>query len=78
MATQSLVAYVHDHVIENRFVEVLGKEKAKVFISTLISIYNGNHQLKECDPRSIASAAGLAAITGLSISPTLGQAYIVP
>lgn len=78
MANQSLSTYVHTPPVEGRFVEVLGEKKAKVFISTLISVCNGNKQLLECDPRSIVGAAGLAAITDLSISPTLGQAYIVP
>lgn len=74
----SLSTYVHKPAIENRFIEVLGEKKAKNFISTLIGIYNGNPKLQECHPVSIVGAAGLAAITDLSISPTLGQAYIVP
>lgn len=78
MANQSLSTYVHQPFIEERFIEVLGEKKAKTFISALINICNGSKQLQECDPRSITAAAGLAAITDLSISPTLGQAYIVP
>lgn len=78
MADQSLSAYVNTPVIMNRFVELLGEKKAKAFASALITICSGNQQLKQCDPRSITGAAGLAATTGLSISPTLGQAYIVP
>lgn len=78
MATQSLSTYVHQPFVEGRFIEVLGEKKAKTFISALINICNGNPKLQECDPRSITAAAGLAAITDLSISPTLGQAYIVP
>ena len=74
----SLSTYVHKPAIEKRFIDVLGEKKAKNFISTLISVCNGNYQLQECDKRSIVGAAGLAAITDLSISPTLGQAYIVP
>ena len=78
MATETLSTYVHQPFVEGRFIEVLGEKKAKTFISTLISICNGNPKLKECEHRSIVGAAGLAAITDLSISPTLGQAYIVP
>ena len=77
MATQnqSLSAYVNSPAIMNRFIELLGEKKAKVFTSAIVSVCNGNNQLKECDPRTII---GVAAITDLSISPSLGQAYIVP
>lgn len=77
MATQSLSTYVNSPVIMNRFIELLGEKKAKAFVSAIITVCNGNEQLKECDPRTITGAAGLAATTGLSISPSLGQAYIV-
>lgn len=80
MATteQSLSAYVNSEPIMSRFVEVMGKKKAKVFTSALISVCNNNKQFADCDKRTIIGAAGLAAITDLSISPSLGQAYIVP
>ena len=78
MANQSLSTYVHQPLVEGRFIEVLGEKEAKRFISALINICNGSKQLQECDSRSITAAAGLAAVTGLSISPSLGQAYIVP
>ena len=77
MANQSLTAYVNSPNIMNRFIELLGEKKAKAFTSALISVCNGNDQLKECDSRTIVGAAGLAAMTNLSISPSLGQAYIV-
>ena len=69
--------YLDDPIIKNRFVEVLGEKKAVAFTSALLTIYNGNEQLQQCDPRSILGAAGLAATVDLSITPTLGQAYIV-
>lgn len=78
MATQSLSTYVNSPAIMNRFIELLGEKKAKTFTSAIVSVCNGNNQLKECDPRTIVGAAGLAAMTNLSISPSLGQAYIVP
>ena len=78
MATETLSTYVQRPLVAKRFVEVLGEKEAKRFCSALISIYNGSKQLQECTPYSITAAAGLAAVTGLSISPTLGQAYIVP
>lgn len=73
----NLPAMLNSEVIKNRFNEVLGK-KAPQFISALLNIYNGNEQLQQCDPRSILGAAGLAATVDLSLTPSLGQAYIVP
>lgn len=63
--------------IKNRFNEVLGKN-APAFISALISVYNGNALLQKCPGKSILGAAGLAATLNLSITPSLGQAYIIP
>ena len=77
MANQSLTQYLETPAIATRFSEVLGGEAA-AFKSALINIYNANSQLQQCDPRSILGAAGLAAVTKLSITPSLGQAYIVP
>lgn len=73
----NLPALMSKDSIKNRFNEILGKNSA-AFMSTLLNIYNGNAQLQNCDARSILGAAGLAAVTNLSITPSLGQAYIVP
>lgn len=73
----NLPALLNNEVIKNRFNEVLGK-KAASFTSALLNIYNGNPQLQQCDARSILGAAGIAATLNLSITPSLGQAYIVP
>ena len=79
MATKqsTLPALLNSDTIKNRFVEVLGKDAA-TFSSALLNIYNSNKQLQECDAWSILGAAGLAATLKLSITPSLGQAYIVP
>ena len=77
MANQNLPALLNSDVIKNRFNEVLGKNAAG-FTSALLNIYQGNRQLQDCDARSILGAAGLAATLKLSITPSLGQAYIVP
>ena len=74
---QNLPAMLNNEVIKNRFNEVLGKNAAG-FTSALLNIYQGSRQLQECDARSILGAAGLAATLNLSITPSLGQAYIVP
>ena len=77
MANANLPALLNAEHIKNRFNEVLGKNAAS-FTSALLNIYNVNQMLQSCDPRSILGAAGLAATLNLSITPSLGQAYIVP
>ena len=73
----NLPALLNNDVIKNRFNEVLGKNAAG-FMSALLNIYNSNQQLQNCDARSILGAAGLAATLNLSLTPSLGQAYVVP
>ena len=73
----NLPALLNTDVIKNRFNEVLGKNAAG-FTSALLNIYQSNETLQRCEPRSILGAAGLAATLNLSITPSLGQAYIVP
>ena len=78
MANQSLAVYMDTHPkIKERFSEILGKSAAG-FTSALLNIWNNNRMLQSCDPRSIFGAAGLAATLKLSITPSLGQAYVVP
>lgn len=78
MANQSLAVYMDTHPkIKERFSEILGKNAAG-FTSALLNIWNNNRMLQSCDPRSIFGAAGLAATLKLSITPSLGQAYVVP
>lgn len=77
MANQNLPALLNSDSIKNRFNEVLGKNAAG-FMSALLNIWNSNNQLQSCDTRSILGSAGLAATLNLSITPSLGQAYIVP
>lgn len=58
---------------------ILGNEKtAKAFISSVISVGNGNPALRRADPMSVIGAAMVAATLNLPIVPTLGMAYIVP
>lgn len=73
----TLPALLQNDAVKKRFTEVLDKNAAN-FMQTLLTIYNSNEQLKKCDPVSILAAAGLAATLNLSISPSLGYAYIVP
>lgn len=63
--------------VKRRFEEILGS-KAPGFISSVINTVNGNTNLRECDPRTILSAAAVAASLDLPIDPNLGFAYIIP
>lgn len=77
MANTNLPTLLENEKVKARFLEVLDKN-APAFISTLLTIWSGNSKLQECDSKSILGAAGLAATLNLSISPSLGHAYIVP
>ena len=77
MANTNLPALLENEKVKARFLEVLDKN-APSFVSTLLTIWSGNNKLQECDAKSILGAAGLAATLNLSISPSLGHAYIVP
>lgn len=48
------------------------------FISSVISVTNGNSLLRKADPMTVVGAAMVAATLQLPIIPTLGLAYIVP
>ena len=73
----SLPQLLEKDAVKKRFVEILDKN-ATGFIQSLLTIYNSSDSLKKCDAKSILAAAGLAATLNLSISPSLGHAYIVP
>lgn len=73
----SLSGLLSSPAIKARFEEVL-KEKAASFISSALSVVNGNPNLKIADPNSIVFALGVAASMDLQINPNLGQAYIIP
>ena len=77
MANQSLTVWLKDEGIKKKIAENLGKNAAS-FTSALLNIYQNNKLLQECDGRSILGAGMLAATMDLSITPSLGQAYVVP
>ena len=53
-------------------------QMANSFISSVISVANGNPQLRNAEPMSIIGAAMVAATMQLQVVPTLGQCYIIP
>lgn len=63
--------------VVKKFEEVL-HDKAKPFITSVLSVVNDNKLLQKANPQSIMSAAMTAATLNLPIQPSLGFAYIVP
>ncbi len=63
--------------IRERFEEVLGARSAG-FLSSVLSVVNGNEMLRSADPMSVIGAAAVAATLDLPINPNLGFAAIVP
>jgi recombination protein RecT len=77
LSTSRLDGLIQTDGIKKRFNEVL-KERAPQFMSSVLSLSRGNKALESCDPMSVLSAAMIAATLDLPITPSLGQAYIVP
>lgn len=77
MKQQSLTAWLNNESVKAKMAEKLGKN-APAVASAMLTIYNENKALQECDPRSMMGAGMLAATSGLAVMPTLGQAFFVP
>lgn len=73
----TLKALLATNTVKSRFEEVLGK-KAPGFISSIITATQINPALSACDPRTVLSAAAIAASLDLPINSSLGFAHIVP
>lgn len=70
---------MHSPAMIQKLNGVLGNEKiANSFISSVISVANGNAYLRNADPMTIVGSAMVAATLQLPIVPTLGMAYIIP
>ena len=74
---RSLPQLLKTDAYQQRFNEVLGKNSA-AFTSSLLAVYKDSDKLKDCEPKSVITAAVTAAILKLPIMPQLGYAYIVP
>lgn len=76
---QSLKNLMESGVVLKKLNDVLGSDKkAASFVSSVISVANGNPQLRSANPMTILGSAMVAATLDLPIVPTLGLAYIVP
>lgn len=76
---QTLKGLMESGVVMKKLNDVLGSEKkAAAFVSSVISVANGNSMLRNANPMTILGSAMVAATLDLPIVPTLGLAYIVP
>lgn len=76
---QSLQALMNSGAVMKKLNDVLGSEKkAASFVSSVISVANGNPALRKAAPMTILGSAMVAATLDLPVVPTLGLAYIVP
>lgn len=70
--------FVTNETVKARIAKTLTGKSGERFISNIISTVSNNPALQECDNGTIVNAALLAESLSLSLSPTLGQAYLVP
>lgn len=70
---------MHSPAVVGKLNEVWSSpQMANSFMSSVISVANGNPQLRKAEPMSIIRAAMVAATMQLQVIPTLGQCYIIP
>ena len=75
----SLSELMHSPAVVGKLNEVWNSpQMANSFMSSVISVANGNPQLRNAEPMSIIGAAMVAATMQLQVIPTLGQCYIIP
>jgi recombination protein RecT len=77
--SMSLSDLMHSPAVVGKLNEVwTSPQMANSFMSSVISVANGNPQLRKAEPMSIIGAAMVAATMQLQVVPTLGQCYIIP
>lgn len=76
MANIELIKQIKTDAITKAFEGVLGKN-ANAYVTSLISVINGNPELQKCDRNTIIGAAMKAATLQLPIDANLGFAYII-
>lgn len=76
---QTIQQLMNSGAVMKKLNDVLGSEKkASSFVSSVISVTNGNSMLRNANPMTILCSAMVAATLDLPVVPTLGMAYIVP
>lgn len=63
--------------VEEQFRNALGKS-SQAFVASIISLYNGNPLLQQCDPKQVVMEALKAATLSLPIDPNLGFSWVIP
>lgn len=76
-APSTLSLAINSAAVQQRFEKMLG-ENAGSFLSSVLTVCNNNKLLRAADYRTILAAAATAASLKLSVTPDLGEAYIVP
>lgn len=73
-----IMAYVGRDDVKQNITNVIGRENWVEYIAPLMACVNANPQLAECTPASIITGGLELYTNGLSCSPQLGEAYLVP
>lgn len=71
-----LKAVLNAKSVQEQFANALAENK-DLFVASIIDLYNGDASLQTCNPNAIVIEALNAAVLDLSISRSLGFAYIV-
>lgn len=72
-----ITQYIRQDEVRTRLNDLLGK-RAPQFITSLVAASNANKALNDCKPKSVVSAALIAASMDLPINQNLGFAYLIP
>jgi recombination protein RecT len=75
---KQLKDYLDMPSIRRRFEDALGGSGAVSFITGILNAAVTNPKIMECDPITVINAGLQAAALNLSLSPSLGQAAIIP
>lgn len=77
-ATQTFADYICNETTQNKLLKYFTKQEERNFSRELMQIVAQNSQLAACDHATIISAALQCKQLSLSLSPHLGQVFIVP
>jgi len=64
--------------VKARFSELLGENKTKQFLASIVNVVSSSEQLKKCDANSIVGSAFIASSYDLPIDSNLGFSALVP
>ena len=71
--------FMTSNAITQKVNEIIGNPKDGArFVTNIVAVVNANPVLRECTNQSILSSALVAHSLNLSLSPALGQAWVVP